>query len=92
MITIENNLTVDESNIENSMVGSSGKYYQFYNPRSGRWVKIDKRTDNAIKRKIELGKESDETVIQYLITSTSSSTMYEISKNLGWTTGKVRVL
>jgi hypothetical protein len=38
-----------------------------------------KRTDEAIKRKIEIGKESD-----------AASTKYEISKALGWTTGKTQ--
>ncbi|MFQ5974928.1 MAG: hypothetical protein ACE5J5_01245 [Candidatus Hydrothermarchaeales archaeon] len=48
-----------------------------------------KRTDEAIKRKIEIGKEADEIVIQYL-KDKPASTMYEISKNLGWTVGKVQ--
>lgn len=48
-----------------------------------------KRTDEAIKRKIEIGKEADEIVIQYLLDK-PASTMYVISRDLGWTTGKVQ--
>ena len=48
-----------------------------------------KRTDKALERKREIGRESDEIVIQYL-KDNPASTMYEISRDLGWTTGKAK--
>jgi hypothetical protein len=48
-----------------------------------------KRTDKALERKREIGKESDEILIQYLMDN-PASTKYEISKALDWTTGKVQ--
>ncbi|MHA2220221.1 MAG: hypothetical protein ACXACY_30440 [Candidatus Hodarchaeales archaeon] len=48
-----------------------------------------RRTDKALERKREIGQESDEVVIEYL-RENPASTMYEISKALDWTAGKVQ--
>lgn len=45
--------------------------------------------DKALERKRELGKEADNEVFQYLKRE-PASTIYEIAKGLGWTTGKVQ--
>jgi hypothetical protein len=48
-----------------------------------------KRTDKATEKRMELAKDVDAQVIQYL-KDKPASTVYEISKDLGWTTGKVK--
>jgi hypothetical protein len=48
-----------------------------------------KRTDKATEKRMEVAKEVDSIVIQY-IEEKPASTIYEISKDLGWTVGKVQ--
>jgi len=48
-----------------------------------------KRTDKATEKRMEMAKEVDSIVIQY-IEEKPASTIYEISKDLGWTVGKVQ--
>lgn len=48
-----------------------------------------KRTDKATEKRMEMAKEVDSMVIQYL-EENPASTIYEISKYLGWTVGKVQ--
>ena len=48
-----------------------------------------KRTEKATEKRREMAKEVDLIVIQHL-KEKPSSTIYDISKNLGWTVGKVQ--
>ncbi len=48
-----------------------------------------KRTDKATEKRMEMAKEVDSMVIRYL-EENPASTIYEISKDLGWTVGKVQ--
>ncbi len=48
-----------------------------------------KRTAKAVQRKIEMGKEVDILLIEH-IKSNPSITLYEISKSLRWSKGKVQ--
>ncbi len=48
-----------------------------------------KRTDKATEKRMEMAKEVDSMVIRYL-EENPASTIYEISKDFGWTVGKVQ--
>ncbi len=48
-----------------------------------------KRTDKAVERKIEMGKEVDIILIEH-IKNNPSITLYEITKSFGWSKGKVQ--
>ena len=48
-----------------------------------------KRTEKATEKRMEMAKEVDLIVIHYL-KDKPSSTIYGISKDLGWTVGKVQ--
>jgi hypothetical protein len=50
---------------------------------------ITKRTSKAIEKRMEMAKEVDSIVIQYL-KEKPASTIYDISKDLGWSVGKVQ--
>jgi hypothetical protein len=48
-----------------------------------------KRTEKATEKRVEMAKEVDFIVIRYL-KEKPASTIYAISKDLGWTVGKVQ--
>ncbi len=48
-----------------------------------------KRTEKATEKRMEMAREVDLIVIQHL-KERPSSTIYDISKDLGWTVGKVQ--
>ncbi|MBU2559741.1 hypothetical protein KKA03_02500 [archaeon] len=48
-----------------------------------------KRTEKATEKRMEMAREVDSIVIQHL-KDKPSSTIYDISKDLGWTVGKVQ--
>jgi hypothetical protein len=48
-----------------------------------------KRTDKATERRMEIAREADDVVIQFM-KENPASTIYEIAKALGWTTGKIQ--
>jgi hypothetical protein len=48
-----------------------------------------KRTEKATEKRMEMAKEVDFIVIQFL-REKPASTIYDISKDLGWTVGKVQ--
>lgn len=48
-----------------------------------------KRTYKATEKRMEMAKEVDSMVIRYL-EENPASTIYEISKDFGWTVGKVQ--
>ena len=52
-------------------------------------LKNNKRTEKATEKRMEMAKEVDSIVIQHL-KDRPSSTIYDISKDLGWTVGKVQ--
>ena len=49
----------------------------------------NKSTEKATEKRMEMAKEVDSIVIQHL-KDKPSSTIYDISKDLGWTVGKVQ--
>jgi hypothetical protein len=52
-------------------------------------LETTKRTEKATEKRMEMAKEVDSIVIHYL-KDKPSSTIYDISKDLGWTVGKVQ--
>lgn len=47
------------------------------------------KTEKAIKARIEMGKGTDTKLLEYL-KKNADKTIYDISKDLGWSTGKVQ--
>lgn len=50
---------------------------------------VTKRTSKAIEKRMEMAKEVDSIVMLYL-KEKPASTIYDISKGLGWSVGKVQ--